>query len=98
MKYRIYIDEVGNPDLRSSDNPNHRFLSLTGVILELDYVQKVVFQEMEKLKQRYFEYHPDDPVVPHRKEIVNAKPPFTSLKDPGLRKRFDDDLLMLLST
>ena len=35
MKYRIYIDEVGNPDLASSENPNHRFLSLTGVILEL---------------------------------------------------------------
>ena len=28
MKYRIYIDETGNPDLDSSDNPNHRFLSL----------------------------------------------------------------------
>ncbi len=23
MKYRIYIDEVGNPDLESSENPNH---------------------------------------------------------------------------
>jgi hypothetical protein len=30
VKYRIYIDEVGNPDLESSDNPNHRFLGLTG--------------------------------------------------------------------
>ena len=35
MKYRIYIDEVGNPDLESSENPNHQFLSLTGVIIEL---------------------------------------------------------------
>jgi hypothetical protein len=26
MKYRIYIDEVGNPDLESCDDPNHRFL------------------------------------------------------------------------
>jgi hypothetical protein len=42
MKYRIYIDEVGNPDLASSDNPNHRFLSLTGVILELGHVEAVV--------------------------------------------------------
>jgi len=37
MKYRIYIDEVGNPDLESCDDPNHRFLSLTGVIVALDY-------------------------------------------------------------
>ena len=35
MKYRIYIDDVGNPDLESSENPNHQFLSLTGVIIAL---------------------------------------------------------------
>ncbi len=60
MKYRIYIDEVGNPDLESSDNPNHRFLSLTGVILELGYVQSTVHPQMEELKAKYFRSHPDD--------------------------------------
>jgi len=34
MKYRIYIDEVGNAGIESSDNLNHQFLSLTGVILK----------------------------------------------------------------
>jgi hypothetical protein len=29
--YRIYIDEVGNHDLTHADDPNQRFLSLTGV-------------------------------------------------------------------
>jgi hypothetical protein len=38
VKYRLYIDEVGNPDLGASTDPNHRFLSLTGVALDLDYV------------------------------------------------------------
>ena len=71
MKYRIYIDEVGNPDLESSDNPNHRFLSLTGVIIELDYVRSVIHPEMEALKAKYFDYHPDEPIVFHRKEILN---------------------------
>ncbi|HUT24239.1 MAG TPA: hypothetical protein VM492_07865 [Sumerlaeia bacterium] len=42
MKHRIYIDEVGNSDLESSDDPNHRFLSLTGVVLGLDYVGSTV--------------------------------------------------------
>jgi hypothetical protein len=37
MKFRIYIDEVGNPDLESSDDLNHRFLSLTGIVLEDQY-------------------------------------------------------------
>ena len=39
-KYRIYIDETGNSDLKSSDEPNHRYLSLTGVIITLEYVRK----------------------------------------------------------
>jgi hypothetical protein len=98
MKYRIYIDEVGNPDVESSDNPNHRFLSLTGVILELGYVKSVIYPQMESLKAKYFEYHPDDPIVLHRKEIINAKPPFQSLRDSQRRKFFDSDLLQYLSS
>jgi hypothetical protein len=39
MKYRMYVDEVGNSDMNSSDNPLHRFLSLSGIILELEYVK-----------------------------------------------------------
>lgn len=98
MKHRIYIDEVGNPDLESSDDPNHRFLSLTGIILELDYVKSFVHPQMEALKAKYFDYHPDEPIVLHRKDIMNAKPPFQSLKNPFVRARFDSDLLGLLSS
>jgi len=96
MKYRIYIDEVGNPDLESSENPNHRFLSLTGIILELNYVKSVLYPQMEALKSKYFDYHPDEPIVLHRKEIVNARPPFQNLRDPAVRARFDVELLSLL--
>jgi hypothetical protein len=39
-KYRMYVDEVGNPDLGSSGNPNHRYLSLTGVMIDLEYVSR----------------------------------------------------------
>lgn len=96
MKYRIYIDEVGNPDLASSENPNHRFLSLTGVILELGYVEKAVFPQMETLKKTFFGSHPDDPIIFHRKEMVNAVPPFEILKDDTIKKRFDAELLSLM--
>lgn len=98
MKYRIYIDEVGNSDLESSDNPNHRFLSLTGVILDLDYVRSNIYPQMEALKAKHFSYHPDDPIVFHRKEILNAKPPFQNLKDLERRGNFDNDLLACLSS
>ena len=49
-KYRIYIDEVGNNDLKSSDNPNHRYLSLTGVIFELEYAKNILRPTIENLK------------------------------------------------
>ncbi len=97
MKYRLYIDEVGNSDLGSSDNPNHRFLSLTGVILGLSHVKETVHPKMEALKAKYFHSHPDDPVIFHRKEMLNGRPPFQSLRNPLVRESFDEELLALLN-
>jgi hypothetical protein len=96
MKFRIYIDEVGNPDSGSSENPLHRFLSLTGIIVNLDYVRRILHPEMEQLKSDYFHSHPDDPVIFHRKELLNAKQPFEVLRDPETRARFDRELLGFL--
>jgi len=62
----MYVDEVGNPDLDNSDNPNHRFLSLTGIIISLDYVKDVLHPEMEAMKVKHFGAHPDDPVIAWR--------------------------------
>jgi len=97
-KYRIYIDEVGNNDLRSSENPNHRYLSLTGIIIKLDYVQSSVQPAIEGLKKKYFDSHPDEPIILHRKELVNKKYPFNKLKDPDVEKSFNSDLLDLLES
>ena len=97
-KYRIYIDEVGNNDVRSSDDPNHRYLNLTGLIFELDYVKNIVFPSIDSLKQKYFNHHPDDPIILHRKELVNQKYPFHVLKNPDTKKKFNKDLLELISS
>lgn len=92
----MYVDECGNPDLGSSDNPVHRYLSLTGVIIALRYVSNTLFSQIESLKVKYFKSHPDDPIILHRKEIVNAKYPFEVLRDKKIRKKFDMELLDLL--
>jgi len=97
MKYRMYVDEVGNSDLGASHDPNHRYLSLTGVILDLGYVAKAVFPALEDLKARYFGSHPDDPVILHRKELINKKPPFDCLSTPAVEAASNRDLLGLLS-
>lgn len=95
-KYRIYIDEVGNNDLESSENPNHRYLSLTGIIFELNYVKDVVNPSVENLKQKYFTYHPDEPVILHRKELINKKYPFNTLQNKKIEEEFNADFLNLL--
>lgn len=96
-KYRIYIDEVGNHDLKNVDNPNQRYLSLTGVVFELGYVAQILFPKLEALKTKYFKSHPDDPTVLHRKELVNKKPPFETLRNPTIEQSFNHDLLSLLT-
>lgn len=98
MKYRIYIDEVGNSDLKSSADVNHRFLCLTGIVFDLNYVAEIVQPQLEELKTKYFNSHPDDPVVLHRKELVQKKYPFNSLSDPEIEASFNAEFIQLLSS
>lgn len=94
--YRMYVDEVGNHDLKASHVPNHRYLSLTGLILDLEYVHLVVSPKLESLKSRHFASHCDEPLILHRKELVNKNYPFHSLRDPISEAAFNRDLLELL--
>jgi hypothetical protein len=98
VKYRLYVDEVGNSDLKASADPNHRYLSLTGLILELEYVSQIIFPTLETLKRTYFQSHPDEPVILHRKELVNKRYPVHALRDPAVAQQFDQELLDLLRT
>ena len=82
----------------SSHDPNHRYLSLTGIAMEMTYVDTFLFPSIEQLKRQFFESHPDDPVVLHRKELVNKKPPFQVLRKPEVSERFDEALLNLIQT
>jgi hypothetical protein len=97
MKYRIYIDETGNPDLESSDNPLHRYLGLTGIIVDLETARYTLTQRVDEIKRRYFSIEFDEPIIFHRKEIIQKKPPFGILTDPEIEKRFNSDLLALLA-
>ena len=73
---------MGNPD------KGNRFLSLTGIIIELGYVRSILQPHLEKIKSKYFNSHLDDPIVLHRKELVNKKPPFSILQHTNIEKKF----------
>lgn len=95
--YRIYVDEVGNHDLTHADDPNQRFLSLTGVILESVHTLRVLQPEMHQIKRDFFQSDPDEPVVFHRKELINKRSPFHALRDPEVEDRFNVALLAALA-
>jgi hypothetical protein len=95
--YRIYIDETGNHDLTHADDPNQRFLALTGIILESSYAISTVQPEMENIKRQFFQNDPDEPVIFHRKEMVNRRPPFIGLRNRDINERFNQTLLEALS-
>jgi len=88
--YRIYIDEVGNHDLKHAEVINERFLSLTGVIIGSSTIREVVNPEMNLIKEKIFEPDPDEPVILHRRDIVKRRGPFKTLIDPDKRREFDE--------
>ncbi len=91
--YRIYIDETGNHDMEHADDPNQRFLALTGVILESEYNTATLQPEMDAIKRQFFQQDPDTPVIFHRKEMVNRRPPFHVLRDAKTENQFNQSLL-----
>lgn len=95
--YRLYVDETGNADLRSSADPNHRYLSLTGIIVDLDHIRRYVVPMMNALKGAIFDPDPDEPIILHRKDILDKRGVFGVLKKPDVEARFNTGLFTLLS-
>lgn len=98
-KYRLYIDESGDHvfhDIETLAKPPHRFLALLGCIFCLK--NYLLFQgKLEELKRTHFNHNPDEPLIFHRKEMVNCQGPFWRLRDIGFRDNFNQALLKTIS-
>jgi hypothetical protein len=57
----------------------------------------IIRPEMEELKAQFFQSDPDEPVIFHRKEMVNRRWPFKVLLDPELENQFNIALLAALN-
>ncbi len=93
MTCRLFIDEVGNNDLKgSATDPNVRYLSLTGLILKRSAHDATVTPAVDALKIRHFG---DASVILHRREIMRREGVFACLRNPLAASNFDADLLDL---
>lgn len=96
-RFRLYVDESGNHDMDPEQrNASERYLSLTGVAFDYGYARTSLTPDLDELKMRHFNSHPDDPVVLHRRDIIDKRGHFRTLRDPTACARFDRDALALL--
>ncbi len=76
-----------------ADDPNQQFLALTGIIIESEYNTSIFQPEFDALKRQFFNHDPDIPIILHRKEIINRRPPFEALRDPEVEILFNHAIL-----
>ena len=96
-KYRIYIDESGDHSYEHCDEESRRFLCLTGCIIESEYYKDKFQPDLERIKQKYFSYDPDDPVLFVRQKIISKYGAFWVLRDDATRQAFNRDLLAFIA-
>jgi hypothetical protein len=91
--YRLYVDEVGNDDLGHVHNEDDRYLSLTGIAMAQEYTRDTATPGLNAFKAEIFKHDPDEPILFHRKHIMNKKGRFHCLVDEELRAKFDSGLV-----
>jgi hypothetical protein len=91
---RLFIDEAGDHNLKSANDPNERYLCLVGLIFDLDYAENEFAAALDKVKLEIFGTRD---VGLHRRELIDKKPaPYDRLNDPAVRARFDELILQLI--
>jgi hypothetical protein len=71
-RYRLYIDESGDHVFKDTGQIPHRYLCLMGCWFKNpNYLQ--FHDDLEELKKKHFNQHPDDPVIFHREDIINKR-------------------------
>lgn len=95
-KYRIYIDESGDHTFEHCEENSKRFLGLVGCVINLEYYRKSFQPDFEALKQKYFPFNPDEPVILVRQKIVSKNSSFWVLRDTKRKQAFNEDLLKFI--
>lgn len=72
---------------------DNRFLSLTGVAMRVDHARDSLAPKFEWIKTAIFDHDGDDPLIFHRRKIVQRKRDFGVLNNSEKRALFDKALL-----
>ena len=94
-RYRMYVDESGDDvmDPAKWPNPESRYLGLTGVVIDKEAYRMRTHPEFEALKQAFFPYDPDEPVVLVRSQIIRRRQIFWPLQNQDVAARWEAGIL-----
>jgi hypothetical protein len=93
--FRLYVDEVGTASLTHLDQDKHRYLSLTGVAIDIRHAADALEPNMNWIKASVLNHDPDSPIIFHRTDIMGFGGPFECLRDEAIKSRFDRSILRL---
>ncbi len=97
-RYRLYIDESGDHNYSQLDRDGHRFLGLLGAWMSYGEPYAKFQDDLESFKRDIFGHPLDgDPVILHRKDIIDKSGRFFVLQDRESLVRFNSGLLKLIA-
>ncbi len=95
-QYRIYIDESGDHTYDHCNEDSTRYLGLCGCVIENEHYRSKFQPDLEVLKQKFFQYNPDEPVILVRQRIISKTGAFWRLRDDKTRQEFNEELLKFI--
>lgn len=94
-KFRLYIDESGTHNYSNSDDIEHRYLCLVGVIISEEANIGTLQPKLLELK-RIIADDPDEPPILHREDIINKRGVFAKLGEGDTKGKFNEVFIRLL--
>ena len=96
----MYVDESGDEVMAPEKwrNPEARYLGLTGVVIESETYRTRTHPEFEALKQQFFPYDPDEPLVLVRQKIIQKRDDFRVLQNQEAAAQWEARVLRFFDT
>jgi hypothetical protein len=99
-QYSMFIDDTGDVTSSTTNDPQNRYASISGVIIERNYLSSTFEPSFQKIVKRHFGEKPDgSPVVLHRRQMISPprEGPFACLRDQIKRDAWDKACLDMMT-
>lgn len=96
----MFIDDTGDVTNSTTNAPQNRYASITGVIIDRAYLSSTFEPSFQKIVRRHFGARDDgSPIVLHRRQMISPpqKGPFSCLKDDTKRAAWDASCLDMMT-